>query len=346
MKTFKIKLTPEQIAAQLQATLLKRKDALLANVTDLAAADEQTICFLENEAYLEEARQSKAGLIFVPLSFDYNILPDSNLLLVQKPYLTFMMLVKGWLEMDALLFKPAIAISAQVSETAQIGENVSLGANVVIGNNVKIGAHTIIEANCVILENAQIGEHCHFYPNVTVYHDCILQDNIILHAGVVIGADGFGFILHEGKQEKIPQLGNVLIESDVEIGANSCVDRATLGITIIGRGTKIDNLVQVGHNVQIGEQTILCSQVGIAGSSKIGSVVYLAGQVGVGDHTIIGDQTLVGAQSGVTGKIPAGQKIFGTPAVDANLRKRIVAVEKHLPEMWRYLSPKLKEEEK
>jgi len=173
---------------------------------------------------------------------------------------------------------------------------------------------------------------------VTIYEDCKIGNNVIIHAGAVIGSDGFGYLLHEGKQEKIPQVGNVVLEDEVEIGANTTIDRATLGSTIIGKGTKIDNLVQIGHNCTIGKHNILCAQVGLAGSTEIGNYVYLAGQVGVAGHLIINDKAMIGAQSGVASDIPESAKYFGSPAVDAGLKKRMLASEKRLPELVRFMN--------
>jgi len=215
----------------------------------------------------------------------------------------------------------------------------------VIGENTIIGDGTKIDSNTVLAVNVQVGKNCHFFPNITIYEDCIIRNNVIIHSGCVIGADGFGYLLHEGIQNKIPQVGNVIIEDDVEIGANSSVDRATISSTIIGKGTKIDNLVQVGHNCIIGENSILCAQVGLAGSTVIGDVVFLAGQVGVAGHLKIEDGVMVGAQSGVSHTIPAGTKVFGTPAIDAGLKKRILASEKKLPEVVRHYKKLVKKKD-
>ncbi len=346
MKRFQLVLNPELIASQIPSKLYKRLDTSLNNVAELSVADEHTVCFLDNDEYLEEAKHTKAGLLLVKEDFDPDTLPGLNLLLVQKPYISFMMIVKQWMALDEQQFVTSIAKSAVISTTAKLPDDIQIGENVVISDHVEIGSHTIIESNTVIMSNTKIGRNCHFFPNVTIYPDTIIHDRVILHAGVVIGADGFGYLFYEGKQEKIPQLGNVIIEDDVEIGANSCVDRATLGSTIIGKDTKLDNLVQIGHNVQIGSHTMLCAHVGIGGSSEIGDIVYLAGQVGVGDHVKIGNKVMVGAQSGVKGIVPEGARLFGTPAVDAGLRMRIIAVEKHLPEIWKHVSKTTKEEDK
>ncbi len=204
-----------------------------------------------------------------------------------------------------------------------------------IGENSVVGDGCVIGANCAIGANVKLGSNCRLFPNVTIYDTCILKDRVILHSGAVIGADGFGYALIGGKQVKIPQIGDVIIEDDVEIGANSCVDRATLGTTVIGARTKLDNLVQIGHNVVTGTDTIFCSQVGIAGSTEIGSRVYLAGQVGVADHRKIGNDVMVGAQSGIAKNVPDGAKQFGSPAIDDKQEKRVLLSLMKLPDFMK-----------
>jgi UDP-3-O-[3-hydroxymyristoyl] glucosamine N-acyltransferase len=272
-------------------------------------------------------------LIFGPKNCDKNLKPNTNLLLIDQPNIHFMMLVRTWLKLDLPKMKKSIGDSANIAKSASLGKNIIIGSNCDIGENVNIGDDTIIESNCVIKEDVQIGKNCHIYPNTTIYEDCVLKNNIIIHAGCVIGADGFGYLFHNGIHNKIPQVGNVIIEDDVEIGANSAVDRATLGSTLIGKGTKIDNLVQVGHNCKIDENSILCAQTGLAGSTIIGKTVYLAGQVGVAGHLKIDDGAMIGAQSGVTNDIPKGAKYFGSPAFEAGLQKKIMVSEKYLPEI-------------
>lgn len=343
MKIFKVPLTPEQIAAQLRCKSVIKKDIKLTNVAELNEADKNSVCFFENPKFQEDLKATKAGLIFVPKDFDITLKPDTNLILIDKPYISFMMLVKTWLKLEAPVQKSEIAKTAIISDSAKIGKNVIIGHNCIVHDKTEIGNNTIIESNSVIMKNAKIGSNCHIYPNTTIYEDSILKNNIILHAGCVIGAEGFGYLFYEGIQNKIPQVGNVVIEDDVEIGANSTIDRATIGSTVIGKGTKIDNLVQVGHNCKIGKNSILCAQVGIAGSTEIGDIVYLAGQVGIADHLKIGDGVMVGAQSGVSNSIPEKAKYFGTPAIDAGLKKRILASEKYLPKIVRYYKKMFKE---
>lgn len=333
MKKFKLKLTVEQIALQLKAETNVVNNTAFDNVAELMEANPQSICFFENTKFIDRLKATKAGLIFVPKDFDSTIKPDSNLIFVDNPYIAFMMLVEKWLKLSEPKPSGNVHSSAVISENSTIAEKAVIGPHTFIGKNVKIGNRTILEANVSILDNCSVGDNCHIFPNVTIYHDSIIGDNCIIHAGCVIGADGFGFLFHEGEQIKIPQVGNVIIENNVEIGANSTIDRATLGSTVIGKGTKIDNLVQVGHNCKIGNNSILCAQVGLAGSTIIGDVVYLAGQVGVGGHLTIHNYAMIGAQSGVSNDVPEKAKYFGTPAINAGLKKRIIAMEKHIPEV-------------
>lgn len=343
MKKFNLTLTPEQINARINAKLQLVQKISLDNAAQLDEANDNSVCFYENPKYAEQLNETKAGLIFVPVNFDKTILPKKNLIFVEKPYFTFMLLIKTWLQLDAGSKKAIVSKSAQLADSVKLGKNVSLGHNVVIGPNSSIGDNTIIKANTVIGANVKVGSDCLIHPNVTVYEDCIIRNNVILHAGCVIGSDGFGFLLHEGKQEKIPQVGNVVINDHVEIGSNSSVDRASLGSTVIGTGTKIDNLVQIGHNCIIGNNSIICAQVGLAGSTEIGDLVYLAGQVGVAGHLKIDNAAKIGAQSGVSNDIPANAKYFGTPAIEAGLKKRIIASEKQIPKVVRFVKKQMKE---
>ena len=218
-----------------------------------------------------------------------------------------------------------------------LGKNVSIGAYAVIGENAVIGSNTKIGEGCVIGMQAQIGADCMLYPNVVVYHQCILGNRVILHSGAVIGSDGFGFAPKpDGTYEKIPQLGIVVIEDDVEIGANTTIDRAVMGDTHIHRGVKIDNLVQIAHNVVIGENTVIAAQTGISGSTKIGKQCMIGGQVGLAGHIEIADHTVIMAQSGIHDNIKEpGKSYFGYPADEASKAQRAYIALKMLPDMLR-----------
>jgi len=334
MKCFKTSITLEQLQLLGLGSLQGTGSTAFNKVGEPSEADSQTIIFLEQDKLLESVQGSSAGLIITSASFVAK-LPGKQLLIVDKPYFTLMLLITQWqkLEHKDRLFR--IHPTAVVADDIRYEGEVEIGANVSIESGCILGKGVIISAGCRIAQNVSIGAGTVLYPNVSIYEDSVIGKNCILHSGVIVGSDGFGFMLMQGIQQKIPQVGNVIIADQVEIGANSCIDRATLGSTRIGEGSKLDNLVQVGHNCQIGKHCILCSQVGLAGSTTLGDYVYLAGQVGVAGHCTIGDRAMVGAQSGVSGDIPADGRYFGYPAMDANLTKRIMAAQKHLPEIYR-----------
>lgn len=225
---------------------------------------------------------------------------------------------------------------ACVAPTAKLGKDVYVGPHAYVGEHATVGDGTQLYAGVVVEERATIGSGCILYPNVSVYHDCHVGDRVILHSGCCIGADGFGFAPTEGGYEKIAQIGNVVIGDDVEIGANACVDRAVMGSTVVRRGVKIDNLVQIAHNCEVGENTVMSAQVGVAGSAKIGSWCMFGGQVGIAGHIEVADRTQSGAQAGIAGSVrQSGQTIIGSPAMDARKFARAIAVFKNLPEMAR-----------
>ncbi len=334
MKRFKTELSLDLLRSMGLGSIQGSGPDRFSKVSEPTEADAETIVFLEHDRLLEAVQQSKAGLIITKAEFAA-ALPNRQLLIADKPYFTLMLIITYWQKAEKHDLAFHIHPNAQVAEDVRYEGEVQIGPGVSIGRACILGKGVIIGAGCSIGDNVTIGAGTQLYPNVSVYEDCVIGRNCILHSGVVIGSDGFGFMLMQEIQQKIPQVGNVIIGDYVEIGANSCIDRATLGSTRIGDGTKLDNLVQVGHNCQIGKHCILCSQVGLAGSTTLGDYVYLAGQVGVAGHCNIGDRAMVGAQSGVSGDIPADGRYFGYPAMDANLTKRIMAAQKHLPEIYR-----------
>ena len=235
--------------------------------------------------------------------------------------------------------KQGISPKADIAESATIGDNLYIGAFAIIGEGVTIGNNVQIYSNAVIGDNVVIGDDTIIYPNVTIYHHCVIGQRVIIHAGVVIGGDGFGFAPAENGYDKIPQIGNVVIEDDVEIGANTCIDRSTMGSTIIHKGVKLDNLIQVAHNVEIGENTVMAAQSGIAGSTKIGQWCMFGGQVGMAGHISIADKTHVGAQAGITNSIrKSGETIIGSPAWDAKGFMKSAAIFRRLPDMYQQLN--------
>ena len=244
---------------------------------------------------------------------------------------------------------PGIHPTAVISQSAKLGDNVSVGAYTVVEDGAQIGDNTVIFPQCYIGKDVVIGKNCYIYPQVVIREECVLKDYVILQAGAKIGSDGFGFSFHDGRHQKIPQIGNVVLGNDVEIQSNTCIDRAKISSTVIGDNTKIDNLVQVGHNVHVGMSSIMCAQVGVAGTTEIGNGVILAGQVGLAGHMTIGDRAQVGAQSGVMSSIPAGQTYFGYPAMPQREAFKLQAILRKLPEMhkeFRSLKKQLEETKK
>ena len=239
--------------------------------------------------------------------------------------------------------KTGIDPLAFVSPKAKIGENVYIGAFACIGDGAEIGDGTQIYPHVVIGDGVKVGTGCLFYPNVTIYHGCRLGNNITIHAGSVIGADGFGFAPNVEGYDKIPQIGIVVIEDNVEIGANTCIDRSTMGQTVIHKGVKLDNLIQVAHNVEIGENTVMSAQVGIAGSTKVDSWCMFGGQVGLAGHITIGDHVNLGAQSGVPGSIKPNQTLIGTPPMEPTPFFKSQAIFRRLPDMYKELNALRKE---
>ncbi|MBN1619775.1 UDP-3-O-(3-hydroxymyristoyl)glucosamine N-acyltransferase [candidate division WOR-3 bacterium] len=253
----------------------------------------------------------------------------------QNPYLSFVKVMNVFT--PKMPFEKGVHPAAFVSKEASLGQDVFVGPNAVVCKNASLGEGSFIGANCFIGENASIGSKCVVYPNVTILRDCKIGDRVIIHSGAVIGSDGFGYLRDKGEVIKIPQTGKVIIEDDVEIGANSTVDRATLDETIIRKGTKIDNLVQIAHNVIIGENCLIASQTGISGSAEVGSGVMMAGQVGIADHAKIGKNAVILAKSGVSGSVPEGAVYLWIPATDVSKAKRIIASLKFLPQMAKKL---------
>jgi len=232
---------------------------------------------------------------------------------------------------------PGIHPSAVVDAGAFVDDSATVGPNCCVVRGAKIGAGTVLTANVYIGANAVVGRDCLLYPNVCLLERCEIGDNVVLHSGVVIGSDGFGFVRDGRKYIKVPQVGRVVIGDGVEIGANSVVDRATLGATLIGRGTKIDNLVQIGHNVEIGEDVIICGCVGISGSARIGDRVILGGQAGVSDHVKIGDDAILGARAGVVDNVPPGAFYSGFPARPHRENMKSISAVNRLPEIIKKL---------
>ena len=300
------------------------RDAMIESVAPLASASARQLAFLSNRKYAAELAASKAGAILVPKKLEGN---DPRWIRVDDPYFAFAKIMTRWFS-DRPLPK-GISPKAVVAESAKLGRNVSLGHFAVVGEKVVIGDNVTIFQGVSIEAGSKIGDDCIIYPNVVIYDGTRIGDRCIIHSGVVIGSDGYGFATHGGKHHKIPQIGIVRIEDDVEIGAGSTIDRAALGETVIGEGTKIDNLVQIGHNVKIGKHCLLVSQVGIAGSTELGDYVAVAGQSGFSGHLKIGNRVQVAAKSAVLADVPDDTKVMGSPAVPfGDFARRHAAVKK------------------
>jgi UDP-3-O-[3-hydroxymyristoyl] glucosamine N-acyltransferase len=294
------------------------------------SAGSSQITFLANPRYLKRALEARPAAILAEPGVD---LPGLNVVRVGDPYLAMAKVLALFHPPEVV--EPGVRPGATVGARSAIDPSAAVLEGAVLGARVEIGARSVINAGAVVGDDCRIGSDCVVHPNVTLYARTILGDRVILHAGAVLGSDGFGFA-HDGTAPvKIPQVGNVVVEDDVEIGANSTVDRATFGSTVIGRGVKIDNLVQIGHNVVIGEGSILVAQSGISGSTKLGRGVVIAGQSGAVGHISIGDGSKVGAKTAVTHDLPAGSFVIGHPAIDAGVWKRSSTAFARLPEMLR-----------
>lgn len=288
-------------------------------VASLSEAGPNDVSFYNNARYLAALKSSRAGAVIV--SRDFSEEAPMPLLRVANPSEAFAVLAAAFAP-EPIQFPPGIHPTAVVSPEAEIGEGVSIQAHAVIEAGAKIGARTVIGANCYIGHGTVIGEDVLIYPNVSIRERCRIGSRVILHSGVVVGSDGFGYEFSNGRHKKIPQTGIVQIDDDVEIGANTTIDRARFGRTWIQQGTKIDNLCMIAHNVVIGPHTIICGQVGISGSTKVGAYCTLAGQVGVAGHVELGDQTILCAQTGVTKSLKGGAVYYGAPAVEVHVAKR------------------------
>lgn len=320
----------EQVASLVSGTLEGEGSIEIRGVRGVYDAKEGDVTFLMHNKYLDALKESKASAVFVMKLVDVSI-PQ---IIVAKPELAFARLVKE-LHPEPRP-QPGVHPSAVIGENVVLGEKVTLSAGVCIGDNVSIGDDVVLYPNVVIDNNCKIDDHCTLYPNVTLYRNSEIGEHVIIHAGAVIGADGFGYTLDEkGCHYKINQFGRVVIEDFVEIGANSCIDRAAMDTTLIKAGTKIDNLVQVAHNCTVGEHSILVAQVGLAGSCKLGHHVVLAGQVGLADHVTLGDQVTVTAKSGTFRDLENNAVVSGWPAVPTGTWKRYMATLPKLPDLAR-----------
>ena len=318
-----MEFSAKQIAEYIQGVIVGDENATVHTFSKIEEGIPGALTFLANPKYTHYIYETKASIVLVNKDFIPEGEITATLIKVDNAYESLAKLMTLY-EMS----KP---------KKTGIDPLASVAANARIGENVYIGPFACIE------EGAVIGDNAYIHPHVTVYHDCRIGNQCIIHAGAVIGADGFGFAPSAEGYEKIPQIGITIIEDQVEIGANTCVDRATMGATIVHKGTKLDNLIQIAHNVEVGSHTVMASQVGIAGSAKIGEWCMFGGQVGVAGHIQIGDHVNVGAQSGIPGNTKSGSSLMGYPAIEPKQFARSSAVFKKLPEMYSELGRLQKE---
>ncbi len=333
-----MEFTAEQIASFLGAEVVGNKDAKVNTFAKIEEATKGALAFMSNPKYEEYLYSTGASIVIVSSSFEpkQELPVGTTLLKTEDAYGAFAKL----LELYAANKPKPIGISTKASVPEEVkltGEECYVGDFTVIEPSAQVGENCRIYPQVYIGHNVRIGKNVILYPGVKIYEECVLGDNITIHAGSVIGADGFGFAPNaDGSYTKIPQIGNVVLEDNVEIGANTCIDRATMGSTIIKQGTKLDNLIQIAHNTSVGENTVLAAQVGVAGSTKIGDRVMMGGQVGVAGHITIADGVKVGSQTGVNNSIKQeGASLLGSPAMPGMDFHRSFAVFKDLPELRR-----------
>ncbi len=331
-----MKFTARQIAAVLEGVIEGDPDVTIHKLSKIEEGVPGSLTFLANPKYTTFIYTTKASIVIVNKDFQAEQEIGSTLIRVNDAYTAFARLLEMYNKIKNE--KTGVSSMAFISPTAKIGNNVYVGELAYIGDSVTIGDNSKIFPQTFLGDNVTIGENTVLYAGVIVYSDNQIGNNCTIHGGVVIGADGFGFAQQEDKNyKKVAQIGNVIIEDDVEIGSNTTIDRATLGSTIIRRGVKLDNLIQVAHNVEIGENTVIAAQTGISGSTKIGRNCMIAGQVGLVGHIVVGDDVKIGAQAGVSGNIKENMIVLGSPAIDMSNFKKSVVLFKKLPDIVKRL---------
>ena len=335
-----MQLTAQQIATLIQGTIEGNPDVTISNVAKIEDAAEGFLSFVANPKYEEFLYNSKASIIIVNESLKLEKPVSPTLIRVKDAYSSFALLLEKYNEIKSKEGKTGIDPTAVVSATAQVGKDVYIGAMSYIGDNVTIEDGARIYPGCYVGDNASIGKDTIIYAGVKIYDSCVVGSKVIIHSGTIIGSDGFGFAPQkDGTYRKIPQIGNVVIEDNVEIGSNTTVDRATMGSTIIRKGVKLDNLIQIAHNVEIGENTVIAAQTGISGSTKIGRNCVIGGQVGSVGHIQIADFTSINAQSGLAKSVTTpNTALTGSPAYDYKSSLKSQAIFRNLPDLQYKLS--------
>ena len=331
-----MEFTAKQIAAYIGGTVEGDENAAVHTFAKIEEGVPGAISFLSNPKYTHYVYDTQSSIVLINKNVRLEKPVTATLIRVDNAYECVAKLLQ--LYQSSLPKKKGIDTLAFISPKANVGKDCYIGAFAYIGDNVTVGDGTQIYPHAVIGDGVTIGSGCIIYANATVYYGCKIGNNVTLHAGSVIGADGFGFAPSAEGYDKIPQIGNVVIEDNVEIGANTCVDRSTMGSTVIHKGVKLDNLVQIAHNVSVGENTVMSAQVGVAGSTHIGQWCMFGGQVGISGHITIGDKTMLGAQSGVPGSLKGNVSLIGSPPMDPRGFFKSQAIFRRLPEMYKQIN--------
>jgi UDP-3-O-[3-hydroxymyristoyl] glucosamine N-acyltransferase len=331
-----------QIAELIGGRVEGNEDAAVCTFAKIEEGREGAISFLSNPKYTHYIYETKSTIVLVNEDLELEHPVSTTLIRVKNAYEAVARLLQLYESMKPK--KKGIDPTAIIAASAKVGQDVYIGAYAVIGEGTVVGDGTQIYPHVVIGDGVQMGKGCLIYPNVTIYQGCQVGNNVTIHAGSVIGADGFGFAPNQKGYDKIPQIGIVIIEDNVEIGANTCIDRSTMGQTIIHKGVKLDNLIQVAHNCEIGENTVMSAQVGMAGSTKIGAWCMVGGQAGFAGHIAVADKTFVGAQCGVIGNTKGnGEQLIGSPAMDPKVYFKGMAILRRLPDMYKEVNALRKE---
>ncbi len=328
-----MQITAGELSKLLNGTIEGDANVKIHTVAKIEEGTTGALSFLANPKYEPYIYETGSSAVLVNADFKPSQPVKTTLIRVENAYSSFTYLLEKFGNPSYQL--KGIEAGSIISEKAKIGKDVYIGGLSYISDNSEIGDNSIIYPQVFVGIGSKIGKNCIIYPGVKIYHDCVIGDNCILHGGTIIGSDGFGFAPQADRSyKKIPQTGNVIIENDVEIGANCTVDRATMGSTIIKQGAKLDNLVQIAHNAELGRHSVMASQSGIAGSGKVGNYVVIGGQVGVGGHIEIADGNQIGGQSGINASIKdPDKKWFGTPALEYKDSMRSLAIHRKLPEL-------------
>lgn len=324
-----------QIATIIGGKIEGNPDAAVSSFGKIEEAGPAQLTFLANPRYEEYLYSTAAAVIIVNDTLELKQPITATLIRVSDAYTAFAVLLDKYQQIKRQQLT-GIQQPVYISPTAKTGDNVFIGAFAYLGENVIVADAVKIYPNVFLGDNVIVGENTTIFPGVKIYHDCIIGKNVVIHAGTVIGSDGFGFAPQaDGTFKKVPQIGNVVIEDNVEVGANTTIDRATIGSTLIKAGAKLDNLLQIGHNVEVGNNSVIAAQAGISGSTKVGNNVLIGGQAGVVGHISIGDGAKINAQSGVSKSVEAGKAVTGSPAYDYTAALRSQATTRKLPELER-----------